>query len=366
MSGAWTYRPNKWLASENWLVQVGGALMVGYRWIFTMVFLVLIALSAGVLSLVGMSLGDDWDMATRMITITYFFVLSCLTVSKLTPTFCLRKQEHRITYSQLFLLFAFGVLLVGAILIFGITGKTENTLPFSIVGAVLGWAFQDTIKSVAAFFYLRINDMLHIGDWIEVKSHGVDGIVKSITLTTVCVENWDTTTSSFPTYILHHEHFQNYQDMLEGKTHGRQMLKTFVVDTGWVHPLSENNVKEIKAHLGEDFAPFVADKVRVGELNAEVFRLFVFHYLKNHRKISHKPRLLVRWLEQTHEGMPLQMYAYITDTSLEPFEWQQSQIMEFVIKALPWFGMKLYQSPSGYDESNGNIYMTDKEAEYGR
>ena len=80
--------------------------------------------------------------------------------------------------------------------------------------------------------------------------------------------------------------------------------------------------------------------------------------------ISHEPRLIVRWLEQVPEGMPLQIYAFITDSSLAPFEWQQSQIIEHVIKAMGWFDLQLYQNPSGYDASNSNIYLTQQTANY--
>lgn len=83
-----------------------------------------------------------------------------------------------------------------------------DTAIIGVVGAVLGWIFQDTIKSVAAFFYLRANGLLQIGDLISVPSKDIEGFVRNISLTTVTIENWDTTTSSFPTYILHSEHFK--------------------------------------------------------------------------------------------------------------------------------------------------------------
>lgn len=80
-----------------------------------------------------------------------------------------------------------------------------------------GWIFQDTIRSVVAFFYLRLNGLLKIDDWIEVKAHGIDGVVRGISLTTVVIENWDNGTSSFPTHILQSENFKNYQKILAGK-----------------------------------------------------------------------------------------------------------------------------------------------------
>lgn len=86
----------------------------------------------------------------------------------------------------------------------------------------------------------------------------------------------------------------------------------------------------------------------------------------HHPHISHEPRLIVRWLEQVPEGLPLQVYVFITDCSLAPFEHQQSMIIEHIIEALAWFNLQLYQSASGYDASNCNINMADKEANYRR
>ena len=85
-----------------------------------------------------------------------------------------------------------------------------------------------------------------------------------------------------------------------------------------------------------------------------------------HPHVSHEPRLIVRWLEQVPEGMPLQVYAFITDSSLASFEWQQSQIIEHIIEALAWFDLQLYQSVSGYDASNCNVNIEEKRTDYRR
>ena len=84
----------------------------------------------------------------------------------------------------------------------------------------------------------------------------------------------------------------------------------------------------------------------------------------NHPHVSQLPRLIVRWMEQKECGMPLQVYAFITDSSLPAFEWQQSQIIEHIIESMKWFGLRLYQSPSAYDVSNSNIFLSDKPASY--
>lgn len=282
----------------------------------------------------------------------------------LNKIFSLRRQETYITWSQISLLLAFGLWIV--VIVSCINFQKDNptdTVVITVLGAVLGWIFQDTIKSVAAFFYLRANGLLQIGDLITVPAKGIEGFVRTISLTTVTIENWDTTTSAFPTYILHTEHFKNSQRMMEGKTLGRLMKKTFVIDSGWIHPLTDNDVKRLRNELDvENF--FIEKEVKCGKLNIEVFRLYLYHWLMNNSNVSQQPRLIVRWLEQTSDGLPLQLFVYLTDTMLDAFEWQQSKVMEHVIKAMGWFDLQLYQNPSGYDASNSNIYLTQQTANY--
>lgn len=294
------------------------------------------------------------------------FGLACHVSKVLTPIFSLRKQETRVTWSQIAVLGTFGLMVLGLILISGVTKDSPAYLSLTAIGVILGWIFQDTIKSVVAFFYLRANGLIHIGDWIELKSHGVDGMLKTITLTTATVENWDTTTSAFPTYLLHSQHFQNNQKMMEGKTHGRRMLMSFIIDTGWIRNLTDEDVMKIKERLEYRAKSYYIDAkdYKKGALNIELYRKYLYRWLMRNPKVSQEPRLMVRWLEQTNEGMPLQIYAFITDTSLAAFEWQQSQIVEHAIKALEWFDLQLYQSPSGYDASNSNIYMAKEKANY--
>ena len=291
------------------------------------------------------------------------FGISAYVITNLNKLYSLRKQESRITISQIILLAIFGICLTSIVFALGIKKDDNSFIIVSTFGAVLGWIFQDTIKSVAAFFYLRANGLLKIGDWIEVKSHSINGIVRSITLTTVQIENWDTTTSAFPVYILHAEHFKNNQRMLAGKTHGRQMARTFIIDTGWIHPLSDEETNCLRNNLDTDVC-FKLSAIKKGELNIHAFRRYLYHWLMQHTHVCQQPRLFVTWKEQTKEGLPLHIHIFINDTKWEAFEWQQSEITEHVIQSLEMFNLQLYQSPSGYDASNSNIHLTEVEANY--
>lgn len=368
----WRHKQNlsqRWLSGKYYGLQVLGALLKSHSSLacISFVYLAFLYLVPNIVHRISKGVFlPPTNVLLKIVVIAMCFMIFGITayvISNLNKLYSLRRQETRITVSQIVLLSVFGLCLIVSIYALGIEENSTGSIIVSVFGVVLGWIFQDTIKSVVAFFYLRANHLLKIDDWIEVKQHGIDGILKRISLTTVMIENWDTTTSCFPTYILHAECFKNNQKMLAGRTHGRQMLKTFIIDTGWIHALSQDDVKRLDEDLNID-TPFKERYIKAGLLNIEVFRYYIYHWLMQCTHVSHEPRLIVRWLEQTNEGMPLQIYAFIIDSSLAPFEWQQSQILEHVIKAMTWFDLRLYQSPSGYDASNSNVYLSSKEADY--
>lgn len=349
---------DRYLSSRGVLQQIFGALMKS-RWsmlsaVSILFILILLQCLPDISSII--------KTATIVICCILFGVTSYVVVN-LNKIYSLRKMETRITWSQIILLAVFAACLAISVFTLGIEKDSNGYLILTVAGSVLGWIFQDTIKSVAAFFYLRANGLLQIGDLITVPSRGIEGFVRTISLTTVTVENWDTTTSAFPTYILHSEHFKNSQRMLEGKTLGRLMQKAFVIDTGWFHPLTEMDVERLKMTLDVDEC-FIKHTIKIGALNMEVFRQYVYYWMMNNQHVIQQPRLIVRWLEQTDNGMPLQIFAYLSDTMLDAFEWRQSQIIEHIVKSMGWFDLQLYQSPSGYDTSNSNLFITRQAADY--
>ena len=354
-----------WTSGKWYVLQIIGAILKSYWSIIftTALLLIIIFLSPKVASRIcDVNYSPPSSIYSKIAIIAVcciFFGVTAYVMTNLNKLYSLRKQETRITISQIILLATFGICLTIIVYCLGIKQNDNGFIIITTFGAVLSWIFQDTIKSVVAFFYLRANGLLNIGDWIEVANHGINGIVRSITLTTVQIENWDTTTSSFPVYILHAQHFKNNQRMLEGRTHGRLMSKSFIIDTGWIHNVSEDEAKYIKKNIDtHDFF------IQPGELNIHLFRRYIYHWLMQNSHICQQPRLFVAWKEQTKEGLPLHIYAFINDTKWEAYEWQQSAIIEHVIQALSLFNLQLYQSPSGYDASNSNIHLTDTEANY--
>ena len=368
----------KWLSSDRGCTQVMGAMILKGRWCLTLLLLVMVALSllslhnwqnaaflsassclTSIYGFISTALRSSWYW---LVLLTLLMILVIGVCNTMTNIYSLRKNETGITWCQIMILIFVGIWLIGLLCIIKIQKESGYFIIFGVLGTLMTWIFQDTIKGVVAFVHLRLNHLLYIDDWIQVPKLNVDGEVKRITLTTVTIYNWDTTTSSIPTSVLHNDHFINLQRMTDGKTYGRQMLKTFILDTGGFHPLTAEEIeslkqkKEVKAYLlDEDF--------KVGELNAHLFRLYVFHWLMNHPYVSQEPRLVVRWLEQKETGLPLQIYGFIMEGGVLAYEWQQSQIIEHIVEALDWFGLQLYQRPSSHDVSNltEKVLMSRKE-----
>lgn len=350
---------SRWISSKNTALQVLGAL-------FGSVFqIVLLCLMAAILIVIFAPLwqNGEWTMPRRLLALCAV-TLACLTMhgvtNTLNPIFSLRREEQKITISHAILLTSWALWLIAVVLILGIRKESAAFLPLCIIGSVLTWVFQDAIKSIASFFFLRANGLLHIGDSIEVESHGIDGKVQSVSLTSVVVLNKDTTTSSFPTYLLQTGAFRNKQRVRDGLTFGKKMMKHFVVDTNRIHPLHSKEVAEIQRNIGHDH-PFVVDAIKEGELNIHAYRLFVYHYLMENRFISHEPVVLVRWLDPTPYGLPLEIIAFIMDTKVLAYESHQSEIVEYLVSALPWFGLRLFQSPSSFDNDTTELYKSVKE-----
>lgn len=315
-----------------------------------------------------------WDcfqavVDTKWFQISFVTIFICLAIAlcqTLTRIYSINRKETAITTCLILILVLIGTWILAIFVIFDLRDTTNKAIMggFSFLLALI---FQDTIKGVVSFIHLRFNNQLRIDDWIQVPGKGVDGEVRHVSLTKVTISNWDTTTSCIPTSMLHSEHFINLKNMMDGKTFGRRMFMTFILDTNWMHPISDAEASALieRCRKETDVLNYIPEKeITVGKLNAELFRLYLFHWLMNHQHISQQPRLIVRWREHQENGMPLQIYTFITDSGLASFEWQQSQIVEHIIKSLRWFGLRLYQNPSSFDVSNSNVFLTKSPASY--
>lgn len=354
---------NKWIASSKILPQILGTLIQWRPKYYLTFVLLVVPISVGVSQIIA---SGSIIKCICLIGLNLIVWLTIKVCRRLVDIFSLRKQDTGITWCYISILMTMGLWFVSFLLIFNVKDDGKIAAAIGLIGTLLSWIFQDKIKGVVAFIHLRMHHLLSIGDWIKVPKLDVDGEVKKVTLTSVTIYNWDTTTSVIPICALHSDHFQNLQNMMDGKTYGRRMMMKFILDTSWFHPITDKEIELVKMHDGTKFIPVETMKDANGNFltNTHLYRMYIYHWLMGDEHISQQPRLIVRWLEQKDGGMPLEIYAFIIDSSLAPFEWQQSRIVEHVIESMGWFGLRLYQSPSAYDVSNSNVYLTDKPATY--
>ena len=250
------------------------------------------------------------------------------------------------------ILYAVCVLLITAFLL----GKSVSTIVIGLgtLSAVLMLIFQDSIKGFVGSIQLSINDMLRIGDWIVTGP--ADGTVQEINLTTVKVQNWDNTITTIPTYTLVSAPFTNWRGMSDSG--GRRIARSIDVNTiRYCTPEMLEKykhyalVKDYITQREEDIAEYnKANRIDTSEImngrqqtNLGIFRAYIKAYLNNNPKLNHNLTMMVRQLQPTEFGVPLQIYAFSSDKQWINYEEIQSDIFDHVISAAPMFDLKIYQ-----------------------
>ena len=254
--------------------------------------------------------------------------------------------------------------IVGTLIVIGIfVNKDISTLLFSLgtMSAVLMLIFRDPILGFVGGLQLTFNEMVRIGDWVSVPKFNADGVVLEITLTVVKVQNWDKTISMIPTYALVTNSFQNWRGMEESG--GRRIKRSINIDMDSVkfctpemldafrkiqilkHYLDkkENEVEEYNKKNGIDPSVFINGR---RQTNLGVFRAYLKAYLKHREDINPSMTFLVRHLQPTEKGLPVEVYVFTKTTAWAEYEDIQADIFDHILAAIPQFGLKVYQYPS--------------------
>jgi miniconductance mechanosensitive channel len=267
-------------------------------------------------------------------------------------------------FLQLFKIFMY---VMGSILIVAIAiGQSPLVLlgGFGAMTAVLMLVFKDTILSVVASIQIASNDMIRIGDWVEMPKYGADGDVVEIALHTVKIQNWDKTVTTIPTHAFSSDWFRNWRYMSEAG--GRRIRRDLYVDQSTIRFLGHGEIESLKRFdllreyltgkedlLSEANRPIKEageDPVNARRLtNVGTFRAYVFNYLQAHPEIRRDMTLLVRQREPTPDGLPIQIYCFTATTKWAEYEGIQSDIFDHILAIIPEFGLRVFQHPSGQD-----------------
>lgn len=246
--------------------------------------------------------------------------------------------------------------------------------------AVISFVFKDPILGFVSGIQLTGNDMIHIGDWIEVPKYSADGNVIEISMTTVKVRNFDHTITSIPAYALVSDAFINWRGMEE--TGGRRIKRCVYIDGNSVRLCDADMLASLeKIQLIQDYLQKKQQELTAANhqrgvtpdhpvntrqiTNLGTFRAYMEAYLKQHPGIAQHMTLLVRQRDAGAQGIPLEVYAFTTSTVWKEYEDVQSDIFDHFYSAAPLFGLAIFQQPSGNDiRSIGVTFPQAENAEH--
>lgn len=256
---------------------------------------------------------------------------------------------------------------VGAIFLISIfTGKSPWGI-LSILGgltAVTLLVFKDSILGFVASVLLTSTDMIRLGDWVEIPQYGADGDVIDMSIHSIRVQNWDKTITTIPPYALVAGSFKNWRGMSESG--GRRIKRAISIDMNSIRFCDEAMLEKFshvslisdyvaqkqheietynREHGGEGVMPVNGRR----QTNIGIFRAYIIAYLKSNPKIHTRMTFLVRQLAPNERGLPLEIYAFSTDQAWASYEGLQADIFDHLLAALPEFGLRVFQNPSGYD-----------------
>lgn len=208
--------------------------------------------------------------------------------------------------------------------------------------AIIMLIFRDSILGFVSGIQLSANDMLKVGDWISVPKYGADGSVIEVSLTTVKVRNFDNTIVTLPPYLLVSDSFQNWRGMRE--CGGRRIKRSVLLDASTVRFCTPEETERL---LKEGLAQ--KEDLSEDVVNMRIFRSYMQRYLKSNSGIRPDLLQMVRTLQPTSEGIPVEIYCFTKATDWIPYETFQSALFDHIIAILPRFGLRIYQRPAGTD-----------------
>ena len=235
---------------------------------------------------------------------------------------------------------------------------------FAGTSAILILIFQDTIVGLLANFQITMYDLLRVGDWVTLDKYGADGDVMAVDLTTVKIRNFDKTISTVPAKAFVNDSFVNWRGMKEAQ--GRRIKRNIIIDISSIRFCSANDLLQFEnIGLVKDYVSKKQHEIEQyntshnlgsphelngrSQTNIGVYRNYILNYLKNHPSISNGFTTMVRQLQPTAQGVPIEVYCFANTTNWAKYELIQADIFDHLYVATAKFGLRLYQAPSGSD-----------------
>ena len=279
-------------------------------------------------------------------------------------TFKISKQRPIKGYIQVVQIFLY--VISGIFVIATLMGKSPWYFISGLgaLTAILILVFKDSILGLVSSIQLSTNDMIQIGDWIEMPKYGADGDVIDVSLNTVKVQNFDKTITTIPTYALMSDSFKNWRGMSESG--GRRIKRAINLDMNSVRFCTNemldrfgkfqliteyinqkrNEISEFNKTHDIDTTSLVNGR---NMTNLGTFRAYIIAYLQNHPKIHNNMTFLVRYLSPAKDGMPIEIYVFSNDQDWVNYEAIQADIFDHILAVLPEFDLRVFQNPTGSD-----------------
>ena len=271
---------------------------------------------------------------TQRLCITYIIGCILFAINSLLLAIRSRAMKGLVQVFQVLLFFIGGIIIVSVLI-----NKSPATL-FAGLGAsaaILMLVFKDSILGFVAGVQLSANDMIRIGDWIQLPDGSANGIVLEITLNTVKIQNWDNTISTVPPYTLVNTTFKNWRGMQESG--GRQVDKTIKLDMSTLKFCTPEIIDSIRQQIPLMEKIESTDKLT----NVQLYRTYIERYLRSHPIVNTKLDLIISQKEPTEFGLPIEVYFFLTDKVWDEFERIQSDIFDHLLVTVKEFDLKLYQ-----------------------
>lgn len=312
------------------------------------------------------------DKLARIYTLIFVQLLIYRTLNALNDMFKLSKLSKRLSikgYIQMGQILSLFVILLLMFSIITGTNMSKILTGMTAMVAILILVFKDSILGVVSSIQIAMDNSIEPGDWVTVPSHNADGEVLEIGLLSAKVQNWDKTISSVPTYSLITDSYQNWRGMQESG--GRRIKRSIFIDANSVkfcddkllnklkglksiHDYIEKKQNEINSfNTKNNISP---EDLNIGngrkQTNLGIFREYLTQMLKEHPDINKNMTLMVRQLDSTEKGIPLEIYAFSSNKEWVKYEGIQADIFDFIFANIQTFELQVFQSPSGSDFRN--------------
>ena len=317
---------------------------------------------------------DDNPEATQVVATlvsVFLVVIAIAVVSALLKAVGAIYESHpvarRVPIRTFLQVFRGAVFFLGGIAVLSVILNKSPLVFFSGLGAsmaILVIVFRDAILGFVAGIQLSANNMVRRGDWIEMPSQGADGDVVDVGLTTVKVQNWDKTITTVPTYALLSESFKNWRGMAESG--GRRIKRSVSIDMASVRFCDQELLERFqRIQLLSDYLARQLEEVSEHNQTTEAdtsllvngrnltnvgtFRAYLLAYLRQNAKVHQDMTFLVRQLQPTDNGLPIEIYVFSNDQAWANYEAIQADIFDHVLAVLPLFDLRVFQAPTGAD-----------------